>query len=108
MTANAAGRLRFGANPHHTAVNPALNHRRRRGDQYGPSSSLAGAHGLNPWDLIGLTGIIVVVGALLVFWRSLMDQPAQQRTAVWDDRWPIGERPAGQLPRIPLTRRDAL
>jgi hypothetical protein len=49
---------------------------------------------LNPWDLIGLTGIIVVVGTLLVFWRSLMDQPAQQRTAAWDDRWPIGERPA--------------
>ena len=61
-----------------------------------------------PWDLIGLAGIIVVFGTLLVFWRSLMDPPAQRRTATWDERRAVGGRPAVRLPRIPLTRRDAL
>jgi hypothetical protein len=109
MTANARGRLRFGANPHHRAGCPALNLRRRRGDQYGlPFVSSDRSASMNPWDLIGLAGIIVVVAILLVFGRSLRGSSAPRRIGAWEDSWPVDGRPMAGLPRIPLSRRDVL
>jgi hypothetical protein len=63
---------------------------------------------LNPFDLIGLAGIIVVVATLLVFGRTLRGSPAPRQTAAWDDSWPVHGRPMAGLPRIPRSRRDTL
>lgn len=63
---------------------------------------------MNPWDLIGLAGIIVVVAILLVFGRSLRGSRTPRRTRAWDDSWPVVGQPMAGLPRIPLSRRDVL
>jgi hypothetical protein len=100
MFANAGRALRFVGIPD------------RRGFRIEPSAApprprqtvfiTRGALPLTPWDVIGLAGIIVVLGTLLVFGRSLRAAPA--RAARWADPWRLDERPVTRLPRIPLRR----